>query len=103
MVYKHPITIRKWEEDDQEWRIFYTCHARINHSSSVKKHESGVVSGSNTTDFDVRYCKLIAKLEFETQLYRIDYKDAVYDLAEYDDFMENHQTVRLKGVGKRVR
>lgn len=102
MVFNKPIVIQKWNEDAQGWEIYFTCHARVNTSKATTNLDGGTLYGRNKTNFDVRFCKAVSMIEFDTQLYRIVYKNVVYDLVEYDDYMEQHRTVKLKGVGKRV-
>lgn len=35
---------------------------------------------------------------YRPQLYRIVYRGRTYNIQDYDDFMEQHRTVRLVGV-----
>ena len=44
----------------------------------------------------------MAAIRLATQRYRILYNGAIYKVTDYDDYREQHRTVRLLGVSYHV-
>lgn len=107
MAFK-PIKIIKYDEELGEWNKLalngeeIVFHARVNKSSGSEYLGSG--SGQSTAQkvFVVRYSSVIAAIELNTQLYRIEYAGEIYDVVDYDDFNELHREVKLLGEARGV-
>jgi predicted adenine nucleotide alpha hydrolase (AANH) superfamily ATPase len=50
-----------------------------------------------TLSFDFRYNKLLGKIVTDVESYRLEYNGCVFAITDYDDYMEQHRTVRLVG------
>ena len=102
MTYNKPITLRKYDEEAKEWSDAGVLHARINKTGGSEYLGSGAFQSTATLTFDVRYSPLVAGIFLNTQLYRVRYAGAEYDVQDYDDYEEQHRTVRLLGVARGV-
>lgn len=102
MVFHKPVTILKWDEESEQWLPFFYTHARVNKTKGSEYKEGGTIQSRFIIEFTVRYCKQVEELEYRTQLFKIQYGSAVFDIIDYDDYMYQHQTVKLLGVGRRV-
>lgn len=100
MPFNRPITIEKFDEQKEEWEIFLpTLHARINKTTVNNEYLSaGAVQAKRTLTFDLRYCPPLKEVGYNTQIYRILYDGMHFNIKDYDDYMENHTTIRLMGV-----
>lgn len=107
MAFK-PIKIIKYDEDSGDWKTLaidgedIVFHAKVNKSSGSEYLGSG--SGQSTAQkvFVVRYSSIVAEIELNTQLYRIEYAGEIYDVTDYDDFNELHREVKLLGEARGV-
>lgn len=97
MVFDKPITIEVLNEKTEQWRAAYKLHARINKARGAETFEAGSSRSKATRTFEIRYFKAIEEIDGNTQIFRIVYNDKIYNIVDYDDFMENHQTVKLTG------
>ena len=71
----------------------------INKASKNNEYQNaGAIQDKVTKTFEVRYFKALGDIEFNTQLYRIIYDGNTYNITDYDDFKEEHITVKLLGV-----
>ena len=103
MVFHKPIKILKWNEESEEWLLFFCTHAKMNKTKGSEYHDGATIQSNAIIQFEVRYCKEIESIEYHTQVYRIQYGNAVFDITDYDDYMYQHRTVKLLGVGRSVR
>lgn len=97
MVFDKRIIIETLDESPEQWKPRYSLHAHINKSSGSERFGAGASRTAMTKKFEVRYFKDLTEIEFNTQIFRIVYKNQIYNIVDYDDYMENHQTVRLTG------
>ena len=100
MKYRTPITIEKLNIQTEEWEAYLDLlHANINKNAKDNEFlSSGAVQSKRELAFDVRYCPPLKEIARNTQLYRIVYDGVPYNIADYDDYNERHQNVRLLGV-----
>lgn len=101
MTYNKPITLIKLNEDTNEWEdVGTTLHARVNKTGGSEYLSSGAYQSKATLTFQVRYSSVVADIFLNTQLYRIRYAGAEYNVEDYDDFEERHREVKLVGVAR---
>lgn len=98
MVFNIPIIIEKKDEKTEKWTKFGGFHARVNKHSGNEHLNAGAVRSQNTLVFEVRYVKMLEEIRHKTQLYRIVYRGQPYNITDYDDYLEKHQTIKLLGV-----
>ncbi len=97
MTYDKPIVIEKINDLDV-WKNFASVHARINKTGGKEYFKSGSERSQSTLTFEFRYFKDAENIRNNTQFFRIIYRGVPYNIVDYDDYMEKHQTVKLKGV-----
>lgn len=98
MTFDKPIVIQKIDQDTETWSDLWPLHARINKTTGTEFVEAGADRSQSTKTFELRYFTDLEDVDFNRGLYRIMYRDHAYNIVDYDDYMEKHQTVRLKAV-----
>lgn len=97
MTYDKPVTIEKINEDEQ-WEPFANIHCRINKTKGSESTNAGAQRFQATLTFEARYSKPLEQIRSNTQIYRLKYRNETYNIVDYDDFLERHQTIKLTGV-----
>ena len=97
MKFDRPITIQIQDEATEQWTDLWKLHARVNKATGQEKVDGGANQAKATMTFEVRYFTALKQLFLNTQLYRIIYEGNAFDIVDYDDYMETHRTVKLKG------
>lgn len=98
-VFDKPIVIQKIDEKTESWNDLYTPHASINKSKADSEYlNAGASRSKKTLVFEIRYFKELEDIDLNTQRYRILYRDTPYNIGDYDDYMQEHKTVKLLGV-----
>ncbi len=96
MTYDKPIVIQRIDEATEEWADHWNLHAKINKSTGTEFMEAGANQSRSTKTFEFRYFPDLADVDYNRGLYRIKYRDHTFNIIDYDDYMENHETVRIK-------
>lgn len=69
-------------------------HASINKSSGKEYFNARTDISASTFNFNIRYCSALEELLFNTQLYRIIYKNKVFDIKNADNpHLNNHDLI----------
>lgn len=97
MRYDKPIIIQLQNEDTEEWSDLWALHARVNKTGGGQSLSAGADQYKATLTFEVRYFAALEDMRYNPQPYRIIYRGHTFKLADYDDYMDNHQTVKLVG------
>ena len=97
MTYDKPITIQKIDPNTEKWVDVWHLHARVNKTSGGENTVSGATRSVSGLTFDVRYFKEISDIQLNNELYRLVYGENVYNIVDYDDYMESHISVSLDG------
>lgn len=98
MRYDKSIRIEKQDNISEKWESFANCHARVNKTGNKEYVSSGAVRSQNTLTFEIRYSRQLEDIRLNTQIYRLFYRGAYYNIVDYDDYLEKHQTIKLVGV-----
>lgn len=98
MRFDKPIILEKMDPKTEKWDVFAKLHARVNKTGSSEYIGAGATQSQNTLTFEVRYFRSLEEIRLNTQLYRLFYRGHRYNIVDYDDFMEKHQTIKLVGV-----
>lgn len=98
MVFDKPITIQKINEDTEIWEDLFNLHARVNKSNGSEYLNAGAVQSKSNRVFEVRYFPGLEAIDDSRGLYRIIYKGRLFNITDYDDYLETHKTVKLLGV-----
>lgn len=98
MVYDKPIIIQGRDEDTGKWTDKFKLHARVNKSGGSEYLNAGAVQSKSSRVFEIRYFPEIEDIDDSRDMYRILYRGRTYNITDYDDFQEEHKTVKLMGV-----
>ncbi len=98
MVFDKPITIQKINEETEQWEDLYSLHARINKTSGSEYLNAGANQSKSNRVFEIRYFKELEDIDSRRGLYRIVYRDRTYNITDYDDYFEQHKTIKLLGA-----
>lgn len=97
MTYDKPIIVQKQNPDTELWENLWNLHASINKTSGGQALSAGADQFKATLTFTVRYFAKLEALKYQPQPYRILYRGHTFKLVDYDDYMEQHKTVKLVG------
>lgn len=97
MTYDKPITVQVQDPDTEEWRDELHLHARVNKTGGGARLNAGADQYTASLTFEVRYVRALEELAYNTQPYRVVYRGRKFKVVDYDDFMEQHRTVKLVG------
>lgn len=97
MIYNKPITVQVQDFDTEEWADKWRLHARVNKTGGGQSLNAGADQYKATLTFEVRYFKALEEMRYNPQPFRIVYQGHHFKLADYDDYMEQHHTVKLVG------
>lgn len=97
MMYDKPITIQIQDSNAETWEDKWKLHARVNKTGGGQAQSAGADQYKATLTFEVRYFPALEELRFNPQPYRILYRGHTFKLVDYDDYMEQHQNIKLVG------
>lgn len=97
MTYDKPIIVQQQDSETEEWADRWKLHARVNKSGGGQTLSAGADQYRATLTFEVRYFKALEELRYNPQPFRVIYRGHTFKLADYDDYMEQHRTVKLVG------
>jgi SPP1 family predicted phage head-tail adaptor len=97
MTYDKPITVQVQNPDTEDWEDLWKLHAHVNKTGGGQSLAAGADQYKTTLTFTVRYFSSLEELKYNPQPYRIIYRGHTFKLVDYDDFMEQHRTVKLVG------
>lgn len=98
MTYDKPIKIQIIDEATEQWTDLFSLHARVNKSGGSEYLNAGADQSKSTLVFEVRYFRDLEDINYDRGSYRIIYRGRAFNITDYDDFQEKHQTVKLLGV-----
>ena len=102
MTYNLPIMLVCFNESSGAWEDVALLHARINKTGGSEYWSSGAYQSKAMLTFEVRYSPKVASIFLNTQLYRIRYNGAEYDVDDVDDYLQQHRTLKISGVARGV-
>lgn len=97
MTFDKPIIIQTRDEATELWIDLYSIHAKVNKSGGSEYLGSGANRSMSIKVFEVRYFKELENIDRNRGMYRILYRGYPYNIVDYDDYMEQHKTVKLLG------
>lgn len=98
MSFYHPITVQIQDKDTLKWSDKWKLHARVNKAGGGQAFNAGADQYTTTLTFEVRYFEGLEDMRYSPQLYRVLYRGHKFKLVDWDDFMEQHRTVKLVGA-----
>lgn len=97
MTYDKPVTLQKQNEDTEKWEDVLHLHARVNKSGGKQSFAASADQFHAVLSFDFRWCAELEQVRYQPELYRLQYRGHTFQIEDYDDYMERHQTVRMAG------
>lgn len=94
------ITIQIRDEESETWKPWKKLLASINMAGTQNKfgiseeYRAGSEKLVSTLVFEVRYQPSLEALR-DGSLYRIVYRGNAYNIVGYDDYFEQHQSIKL--------
>lgn len=97
MIFDKRIVVQIQDPETQDWADLWALHSRVNKSGGGQTFAAGADQYKATLTFEVRYFRALEEMRYKPQLYRILYRGHAFKLVDWDDYMEQHQTVKLVG------
>ena len=97
MTYDKPITVQVQDPTTEEWTDSLRLHARVNKTGGGTAYNAGADQYRASLTFEVRYVRALEDIAYGPQPFRILYRGRTFKVTDYDDFMEQHRSVRLVG------
>ena len=97
MMYDKPITVQVQDSKTEQWADKLKLHARVNKTGGGQALNAGADQYRASLTFEVRYVKELEDIAFSPQPYRIIYRGRTFKVVDYDDYQEQHRTVKLVG------
>lgn len=95
----YPLIIQRQDETTEEWTDALHLHAlKVNKTGGGESFGAGAEQFRPRLTFELRWCKALEDAVYHPQVHRIVYRGRTYNIHDYDDYMEQHRTVRLVGV-----
>lgn len=93
-----PVIVQRMDPETEEWSDLLRLHAKkVNRSGGGENFAAGRETYHPRLVFDLPWCKKLEELRYDTQHYRLVYQGQPFNITDYDDYMEQHLTVRLTG------
>ena len=95
----YPLTIQVQDPETEAWTDLLQLHAtNVNKTGGGETYSAGAEQFRPRLTFELPWCKALEDVVYAPQVHRIVYRGRTFDIQDYDDFMEQHRTVRLVGV-----
>lgn len=98
MTFDKPITIQVQDLTTEEWTDALYLHAHVNKTGSAHTFNAGADQYRVSLTFTLRYGRELEAVAYSPQPYRVLYNGRKFKVTDYDDFMEQHRTIKLVGV-----
>jgi len=98
-VYDKPIMIQVQDPDTEQWADAFekNLHAKVNKTGGGTAMSAGADQYQARLTFELRYVKALEDINYSPQPYRVLYRGRTFKVIDYDDYMEQHRTIRLVG------
>lgn len=82
------IKIEKLDPETEKWDEYYKCYAEVNKATGKEYFNAKTNITQNTFNFKVRYISKLEDTIFNTNKYRIIYKNNIFNIKNVDDKQE---------------
>lgn len=97
MTYDKPFTVQEQNPYTEEWEDRWHLHGRVNKTGGGQALNAGADQYRATLTFEVRYFSALEDVRYNPQPFRIVYRGHLFKVVDYDDYQEQHRTVKLVG------
>ena len=100
MTFDKPIIIQVQDPVTEEWSDAFDRRllAKVNKTGGGTSFNAGAEQYHVSLTFEVRYLKKLEDIALGVQPFRIVYGGRTFKVTDYDDFKQQHRTVKLVGV-----
>lgn len=98
MKFDKPVTLQKQNEATERWENVMHFHARVNKTGGSQTFSADADQFHARLTFEFRYCQALEEIRYNPQIYRLLYREHQFQIIDYDDYQEQHRTVRIAGV-----
>ena len=98
MTYDKPVVIQRQNQTTEKWETVLHLHAKVNKTGGSQTFAADAEQFHARLNFDLRYCRALEKIRYQPQIYRLLYRNHHFQVIDYDDYQEQHKTVRIVGV-----
>jgi SPP1 family predicted phage head-tail adaptor len=92
------VTLQQQDDETEQWSDVHRLHARVNKTGGGSAFNAGADQYNLTLTFELRHSATLEAVRYNPQAYRVQYRGHLFKITDYDDYMEQHRTVRLVGV-----
>ncbi len=98
-VYDKPVMLQRQNEDTEQWEnaADRPFHAHVNKTGGDQSFAADAGQFHARLTFEFRYCRALEEVRYCPQLYRLLYRGHTFRIMDYDDYMEQHSTVKIMG------
>ena len=97
MTYDKPIVIQTQDPDTEQWTDALKLHARVNKTGGGTSLAAGADQYHVRLTFELRYVSALQRIAYGVQPFRVVYRGHTFRAIDYDDYLEQHLTVKLTG------
>ncbi len=98
MTYDKPVALQRQNETTEKWETIMCFHAKVNKTGGSQTFAADAEQFHARLNFDFRYCEALEEVRYQPQIYRLLYRNHQFQIIDYDDYQEQHRTVRIVGV-----
>ena len=95
LVFDRPCTLQQYDAAQHIWSDSEHLHANINKAISTGGQNPSDSAHTVRLIFRFRYFAALGAIRESLQRYRIRFGGKSYDIADYDDFNEQHRVIKL--------
>lgn len=97
MRYDKPVVIQVQNSETEEWIDKLYMHAHVNKTGGGQTMNAGADQYRVSLTFEFRYIRALEEIAYNTQPYRLVYRGHTFKVTDYDDYQEEHRTVKITG------
>lgn len=96
-VYDRPVLLQKQDENTELWKTEAKLYCCVNKTGGTESFSANADQFHARLTFETRYFSVPENVRYQPQLYRLIYNGHTFNIVDYDDFMEQHQEIKIVG------
>ena len=93
-----PFTVEVQDPNTEKWGYYLgSCARKVNRTGGGENFGAGAGQFHRRLTFELPYVASWRPILDNPQMYRIQYNGKTYNIVDYDDYMEQHRTLRVVG------
>ena len=94
----YPVKLQKQNADSEEWEdvgmVYASC---VNKARQTEYFAAGATQSKLRLQFKVPYASVLEELRYNTQLYRLVYREHTFNIVDFDDYKERGRNISIVG------